>query len=505
MDGYCGQILRVDLTDQTCTPEPIDELLIEGYLGGRGMAVRFIYDEILPQQDPLGEGNKIFIFTGPINGTAVPYSSRYVITTKSPLTRTYTRSLSGGQFSATLKYAGYDGMVIQGRSNSPVYIWIEDGLAEIRDAAHLWGLTTDATEKWFRSNFPGSDCVSIGPAGEKEVLFAAVLNDWGRAAGRGGTGAVFGSKNLKAVVARGKQSISVASKLEFMALLKDSYQAVKNHPDVPNRIWAGTTGTVKTTYELGILPTLNFSGQKLNHAEKLYSDVFREKLVLHDESCFSCPLPCGKMARILTGSYKGTVLQGPQFETIGLLGTNCGITNIETVAKANSICNLFGLDTIETGNVIGFAMECFEKGFLTKADTDGIELVFGNDDALICAVQAIADQTEFGKLLGKGTQGLAEILEPETVSFAMVSKGQGFAAYDPRALVGMGLLYATASMGANHSTGPTLRGEINLGLGANKGKAELVYQNQNNYCFIDSLVICAFSRYGLDNNIRRVF
>lgn len=505
MDGYCGQILRVELTVQKCVSEPLNRPLIEGFIGGRGFAARFMYDEIEPQIEPLSEGNKIFIFTGPINGTAIPYSSRYVIATKSPLTRTYTRSLSGGQFSAILKYAGYDGIVIQGVSLSPSYLWIEDGTAEIRDAAHLWEKTTEDTEKWLKNKFQGSDCLCIGPAGEKQVLFSSVMNDWGRAAGRGGIGAVFGSKNLKAIAVRGKKGISVSDPRRFMKLLKESYDAVKTHPDVPSRIWAGTTGTVEVTNELGIIPAYNFSGKRVKGAENLYTESFRKKMVVHDEACFSCPLPCGKMAVIRSGPYQGTVVQGPQFETIGLLGTNCGITSLETVAKANSICNLGGLDTVEAGNVIGFAMECFEKGHLTKADTSDIDLRFGNGEALIAALEAIVEQNKFGKLLGRGAQGLAEILGSETAKFAMVSKGQGFAAYDPRALVGMGLLYATSPTGANHSTGPTLKGEMNLGLETNEGKAELVFNNQNTYCLMDSMVICAFSRYGLDNDKRRIF
>lgn len=502
MNGYCGKILRANLTEKTTRVVPVAREMALGYIGGRGFASRMMYDELKPGVDPLGPDNNIYVLTGPINGTAVPYSSRYVVATKSPLTGTYTRSLSGGEFSAQMKYAGFDGIVIEGQSDKPVYLCLENGSAEIRDAGNLWGTTTRDTEENLRKNLKGSKSLAIGPAGEQQVLFASVFNDWGRSAGGGGTGAVFGAKRLKAIVVRGQQGVRVPNKETFLELLRESYAAVKSHPGVPERIWKGTTMTVETTSKLGIIPVRNFSGGKLEGAENLYSEIFREKLVLHDESCFSCPLPCGKLSLVKTGPYKGTVLQGPQFETIGLLGTNCGIINIETVAKANSLCNLYGMDTIETGNVIGFAMECFERGILTKADTGGIDLRFGNDDALIETIEAIGQNKGIGALLSGGAGRAAHVIGQDTIKFAMSSKGKGFAAYDPRALVGMGLIYATAPTGANHSTGPTLGGEKSLGLTTNKEKPELVYKNQNSYCLMDSLVICSFSRYGLNDSSR---
>ncbi len=502
VNGYCGKILRANLTEKTTRIEVVTREMALGYIGGRGFASRMIYDDLKPGAAPLGPENNIYILTGPINGTAVPYSSRFVVATKSPLTGTYTRSLSGGEFSAGLKYGGFDGIVVEGQSEKPVYLRIENGSAEIRDATHLWGKTTRDTEERLRKDFEGSKNLTIGPAGEQQVLFASVLNDWGRTAGGGGTGAVFGNKRLKAIVVNGQQGVTVPDKEAFLGLLRERYAAIRSHPGVPERIWKGTTMTVETTNKLGIIPVRNFSGEKLEGAENLYSEIFREKLVLHDESCFSCPLPCGKLSLVKTGPYKGTVLQGPQFETIGLLGTNCGITNIEAVAKANSLCNLYGMDTIETGNVIGFAMECFEKGILTKADTGGIDLRFGNDNALVETIEAIGQKKGIGALLSGGARRAADAIGRDTVRFAMSSKGKGFAAYDPRALVGMGLIYATAPTGANHSTGPTLGGEKSLGLTTNKEKPGLVYKNQNSYCLMDSLVICSFSRYGLDDASR---
>jgi aldehyde:ferredoxin oxidoreductase len=504
--GYCHRILRIDLKSESAIVEQLNPRLIDNYIGGRGFAAKFMYDEILPHTNPFSPDNRIYIFTGPINGTVVPYSSRFVIATKSPLTGTYTRTLSGGQFSAELKFAGYDGIVLEGNAQRPVYLHIQNGKASIKGAAHLWGKSTADTEKCLKSEHKGASCLCIGPAGEKKIRFACVLNDGARAAGRGGVGAIFGAKKLKAIVVNGKGSVAIAvDKHEMLDMLHDSLSAIKSHPKVPGRILAGTTETVQVTNELGILPIRNFSGGRLKNSENLYAKVFREKLVLHDESCFSCPLPCGKTSIIRSGPYKGTDVQGPQYETIGMLGANCGITNIETVAMANSICNLGGVDTIESGNVIGFAMECYGKGFLTSADTGGIELRFGNDSALIASLEALINQTSFGRLLGDGVQALAEKLGPEANKFAMASKRQGFASFEPRALVGMGLLYATSPVGANHSIGPTLSGEMSLGLTTTEGKAELVINNQNNYCFMDSLVICAFSRYGLDNEIRRKF
>jgi len=502
VNGYCGKILRANLTNKTTKVVTVPREMALEYIGGRGFACRMMYDDLEPGIDPMGPDNNIYVLTGPINGTAVPYSSRYVVATKSPLTGTYTRSLSGGEFSAQLKYAGFDGVVVEGRSESPVYLYLENGSAELRDASHLWGKSTWDAEEDLRKALKGSKSLTIGPAGEKKILFASVTNDWGRSAGGGGTGAVFGAKRLKAIVARGRQGVHVPNKGTFLGLLREIYKEIKAHPGFPERIWKGTTMTVETTSKLGIIPVRNFSGGKLEGVEQLYSEVFRERLVFHDESCFSCPLPCGKLSLIKAGPYTGTILQGPQFETIGLLGTNCGITNIETVAKASSLCNLYGMDTIETGNVVGFAMECYERGILTKADTGGIDLRFGNDDALIETIDAIGQNKGIGRLLSGGTARAARMIGQETVKFAMCTKGKGFAAYDPRALVGMGLIYATAPTGAHHSTGPTLGGERALGFTSNKEKPELVYRNQNSYCLMDSLIICSFSRYGLDDSSR---
>jgi aldehyde:ferredoxin oxidoreductase len=502
MNGYCGSILRVDLTSGGISEDPLSLNQAKAYIGGRGLSISHLFKELPPAVDPLSKENRVYIFSGPICGTAVPYSSRYTLVTKSPLTQTYTRTLSGGQFSAALKYAGYDGLIIEGKAQQPCYLVLEGNQAKLLDASHLWGMTSRATEEWLRHNHPGLKSLCIGPAGEKGVAFACVLNDWGRAAGRGGVGAVLGSKNLKAICVSGNKGVQVAKKETFLSTLKDVYKQVDDHPQLRERIRVGTTMTVKSTHETGVIPIRNYSGQPLADAENLYPDVFRKQLVVHDESCFSCPLPCGKMAMVRSGKYKGTVVQGPQFETIGMLGSNCGITDLNVVAHANSLCNDYGLDTIETGNVIAFAMECYERGFLTSRDTGGIALNFGNPDALIHAIEAIGTQTGMGSLLGLGAAGAAKQIGQNSESFAMASKGQGFASFDPRALVGMGLIYASAPTGANHSTGPTLGGEKPLGLTSHQKKPQLVLTNQNNYCFVDSLVMCSFSRYGLDNPLR---
>jgi aldehyde:ferredoxin oxidoreductase len=269
VNGYCGKILRANLTEKTTRVVPVAREMALGYIGGRGFASRMMYDDLKPGVDPLGADNNIYVLTGPINGTAVPYSSRYVVATKSPLTGTYTRSLSGGEFSAQLKYTGFDGIVIEGQSDKLVYLCLENGSAEIRDAGNLWGMTTRDTEENLRENLKGSKSLTIGPAGEQRVLFASVFNDWGRSAGGGGTGAVFGAKRLKAIVVRGQQGVRVPNKETFLELLRESYAAVKSHPGVPERIWKGTTMTVETTSKLGIIPVRNFSGGKLKGAENL--------------------------------------------------------------------------------------------------------------------------------------------------------------------------------------------------------------------------------------------
>jgi aldehyde:ferredoxin oxidoreductase len=505
--GYIGLIGRINLTHNAVELMKVPHRLCHQYIGGRGFVAYYLYTELKPWVKPLSPENMVAIFTGPLNGTLTPYTPKYVVGTLSPLTNTITRSLAGGLWAAELKYAGFDGLLIEGGSKSPVYLEVQNGKIRIQTAEDLWGLPNDQTESMLNSKLPenGWRVLSIGPAGEKQVPYACLMNDGGRAAGRGGVAAVLGNKNLKAIAVRGTGGVGVAESQGFRRVLSEAYDCIKKDPLAPNRIAYGTTGTVEATYKLGILPVMNYSRAELQGIERILAESMRTNLFAHDYACFGCPLACSKISYIRGGRYKGTWLHGPQFETIGLLGANCGITDPEIIARANALCNQLGLDTISTGNVIGFAMECYERGFLTRADTGGLELAFGNGDVLMELIPLIAYRKGLGDILALGTTEAAKRIGHGCETFAMASKSQSFASFIPRSLVGMGLLYATSPFGANHSTGPTLSGEIKVGTTTSKGKPELVKKNQDCYCLMDSMIFCSFSRYGLDDQLRRRF
>jgi aldehyde:ferredoxin oxidoreductase len=507
--GYQGKILRVDLTSGKILTEPLDETIAMNYIGGRGLGVYLAYREMRPKCDPLSPESHLYFLTGPLQGTLTPFSPKFVIMNRSPLSGSLSRSIcGGGSFGPELKYAGFDALVITGKADKPVYLSIDDKKVVLRDATPHWGRKTGETEAAIRNEL-GDESISvasIGPAGEKSVRYSSVIVN-SRAAGRGGAGAVMGSKNLKAIAIRGTGSIYAADLKSFTSHLEHAYSNLKANSAVPGRIEKGTAGTLAITYSEGILPVENFSRANFDKIDGLMPDHVRDSIYVHNKSCFGCPLPCGKTAMIKEGPYQGMILPGPEYETIGLLGSNCGIGDIEYVAVANQLCNDYGLDTISTGNVIAFAIECFQKGLILDKDTDGLKLEFGNGDLTIELIKKIASRESFGDQLAEGTKRLAEKIGQGAEKFAMQSKGQGFAAYEPRGLVGMGLLYATATPGANHSFGPTLtpeRVELKDMLTTHK-KAGIILREQNKYCLQDSMIFCSFSRYGLDDMLRLDF
>lgn len=507
--GYQGKILRVDLTNGKIETEPLDETIARNYIGGRGLGVYLAYREMQPKCDPFSPESHLYFLTGPLQGTLTPFSPKFVIINRSPLSGSLSRSVcGGGAFGPELKYAGFDALVITGKADKPVYLSIDDKKVALRDATPHWGKKTGETEKAIRNEL-GDESISvasIGPAGERLVRYSSVIVN-SRAAGRGGAGAIMGSKNLKAIAIRGTGSIYAADPKSFTSQLEEAYANLKANTAVPGRIEKGTAGTLAITYSEGILPVENFSRATFDKIDGLMPDYVRDSIYVHNKSCFGCPLPCGKTAMIKEGPYQGMILPGPEYETIGLLGSNCGIGDIEYVAVANQLCNDYGLDTISTGNVIAFSIECFQKGLILDKDTDGLKLEFGNGDLTIELIKKISARESFGDQLAEGTKRLAENIGQGAEKFAMQSKGQEFAAYEPRGLVGMGLLYATATPGANHSFGPTLtpeRIELKDMLTTHK-KAGIILREQNKYCLQDSMIFCSFSRYGLDDMLRLDF
>ena len=455
MHGWMGKFLRVNLTKSKITIEDLDSKIAKDFIGGRGLGVKYLYDEIDPKVDPLSPDNKLLFVTGPLTGTGAPTGNRYMVVTKSPLTGAIAESSAAGSFATTLKYAGYDMIIIEGKSKKPTYLWINDDDVELRDAQHLWGKRTGETETAvIAETDPEAKVACIGPAGENLVRFACVINDMGRAAGRSGVGAVMGSKNLKAIVVRGTNGVKVADRVAFYNAMVDVYRTLLE-PDLTELFHhTGTPLVTALVQQFGVLPTRNFQTGVNKEWEKLSTETLEGTIAVRKgmgTACPACPVACGRTTKVTDPEFAGIGV-GPEYETIGLMGSSTGVNNLNAVAKANFICNEMGMDTISMGSTIACAMELYEKGYLPKKDI-GMALNFGNAHALVELTEKAALREGFGNLLAEGAYRLAEKYgHPE---FFMGVKKQEFPSYDPRGLQGMALGYATQSRGACH-----IRGEV---------------------------------------------
>ena len=505
--GWRGKLLRVDLSKGKVSTEPIDPTLAKAYIGARGWGIRYLLDEVDPGCDPLGSENKMVLACGPLTGTAAPTGARYVITTKSPLSGAITVSNSGGYFPAELKKTGFDMILIEGISEKPVYLWIDGEHAELRSAEHLWGKTTHETDDILRSETDEkAKTAVIGPAGENRVLFAAVMNDRDRAAGRGGVGAVMGAKKLKGIVVRGTLEVPLADPQAFKdanARYRDKFkEAAQKLP--PALRLHGTAITAAVTQQRGVFPTRNFQTGQFDGWEDIYGETLTKKFLVKSKPCFSCPIACGRVTRIPDGPFQGEG-EGPEYETVYSLGSDCGIRDLAALTKANYLCNELGLDTISMGSAVACAMELFEKGAVDTGDI-GFPLHWGDGAALVELVKQTAFRSGFGNRLAEGSLRLATHYgHPE---LAMVSKGVDFAGYDPRGSQGMGLAYATSPMGASHMRGDTAYCEL-LGVPyaidplSWQDKAKLVAKWQDTFSIIDAAGLCVFFsvRYLMDGSL----
>jgi len=452
--GWQGKLLRVDLNRSKVAVEELDRKIAENFIGGRGLGVKYLYDDITPAVDALSPSNELIFVTGPLTGTAAPAAGRYMVVTKSPLTGAIAESNAGGCFATSLKYAGYDMIIFKGKSKKPVYLWVDDEHVELRDAEHLWGKGSSETEKAVISETnPLAKVACIGPAGENLVRFACVMNDMGRAAGRSGVGAVMGAKNLKAVAVNGTQGVKVADKMGFYDAMQECYKIInEDYTEEFHQI--GTPGVLALVQAVGALPTRNFQSGSNPEWEKLDGERLAETLSTKRRkgmACPSCPVACGRVTRVTDPQFAGSGV-GPEYETLGLMGSSCGVNDLSAVSKANFIANEMGMDTISTGGTIACAMELYEMGYLPKKDV-GMPLNFGNREALVELTQKIGLRQGFGDTLAEGAYRVAEKYgHPELF---MGVKKQEFASYDPRALQGQGLGYATNSRGACH-----IRGEV---------------------------------------------
>jgi len=449
--GYHGKILRVNLSNKSTTDEAIDELFCRRYLGGVGFISYYLWKELKQGVDALAPENMLIFALGPISGLQLPGAARHCVGAKSPMTGGIAKAEVGGFWAAELKRAGYDAIIVEGKADKPVYLWVQDGEASIRDASHLWGKETKETETAVRDEL-GDNRVQlalIGPGGENKVRYACIMHGLHDAAGRGGLGAVMGSKNLKAVAVRGHKLPRLADRERIKEIRQ---QLLARVDAIPFPISEFGTGGFEMLWEesVGNLPVRNFRDGLFPEVKQIHAGVIKDTIRVGMEGCFACPIRCKKVVQFEEPYNVDSAYGGPEYETLAALGSNCGINNLKAIVRGNHLCNAYSLDTISTGVTIGFAMECFEKGFLSTKDTDGIELRFGNDEAMLKSIELIARRQGFGNLLAEGTARLAKKIGKGSEAFAMQVKGLETAMHDPRTKTGLGLGYMVTPAGGDH-------------------------------------------------------
>ncbi|MGD9137182.1 MAG: aldehyde ferredoxin oxidoreductase family protein [Desulfobacterales bacterium] len=450
MDGYAGAILRVDLSHAAIRKELLPELLAVNFVGGRGFVAKLLYDEIPPNVGPFDPENILIAATGPLTGHFLPASGKTHFGAKSPATGGYADSNMGGHFGPQLKYAGYDVLVITGKAETPSYLYIEDDRVEIRPAAKYWGQGSITAEKNLKDHLGDEyQIITIGPAGENRVRYACISHDFGRQAGRTGVGAVMGSKNLKAVVVKGTGSIPVADLKEAYAKGKEAYRKVRIKPGFEGWTPEGTAGITNWTNEVGVFPTRNFQTSYAEHHKNINGRAILDRLKITDKGCFGCPTPCGKYGHTKT-SQGSAYVEGPEYETIALFGGNCVLKSIEEVAYANYLCDELGIDTISAGVVLGWAIECFQNGILTRGDI-GKKIDFSDLDSVVFLLNKIAKREGIGDLLAEGVKVAAEKTGNGSDRFAIHVKGLEWSGYECRNAPSMMLAYLTADVGAHHN------------------------------------------------------
>jgi aldehyde:ferredoxin oxidoreductase len=451
MNGFTGKILRVDLTSGQIEVEEPCESFYRRYLGGSGLIAYYLLKEVPKGADPLGPDNLLIMAGGAMTGVPVAGAGRSAVGAKSPLTDGYGEADVGGFFGAELRRAGFDALVVRGKASSPVYLWIHDGEVEIRPADHLWGMTTLECQEAVREELGErrARLAMVGPAGEKMVRFACVINDLKHAAGRTGMGAVMGAKNLKAVAARGTTAVPVADSDGVKALAR--YMSQNWREKALGMHELGTCGGLLGLNETGRLPTRNFQDGQFEGAEKISGEAMRDEILIDRGGCFACPINCKRVVKVDDGTYQvDPAYGGPEYETMGALGSNCGVDNLRAIAKANEMCGAYGLDTIAAGMAISFAMECFENGLLTTEDTGGLDLKFGNAEAMVEMTRQIAVREGLGDLLAEGPSRAAAKIGKGAEAFVMDVKKQPFPMHECRTRHGQAMGYAVSPTGADH-------------------------------------------------------
>ncbi len=496
--SYNGKILRINLSNHSFKTEELDLELAKKFIGGRGLGTKLYMNEVSPTIDPFSPDNKVVIITGPLTGTAVPTGGRYMVVTKSPLTGMIASSNSGGQWGGKLKYAGFDALILEGKSEKPCYINIVDEAVEILDADGLWGTATEECEEKLKEKHTGCQVLNIGPAGETLSLLAAVMNDGDRAAGRSGVGAVVGSQKLKANCVTATRSVFAVSDPDLLkATTATCMTKIKEN---------GVTGTGLPTYgtavlvnivnQIGSYPINNWQGSFDENAESISGETLKETRLVKNSYCHRCPIGCGRVVNINSKD-----VGGPEYETLWAFGSNCGISDLDAVNKANYMCNEMGNDTISVACTIASAMELYQRGFITEADCEGVPLTWGNGEAIVEWTRRMGrGETALGKLMAQGSYRLCDHYgHPE---FSMSVKKQEMPAYDARGIQGIGLNYATSNRGGCHVRGYMISPEV-LGLPEalerttveNKATWTKIFQDLT--AVIDSSGMCLFTSFAL--------
>ncbi len=498
MHGYAGRILHVDLTTGKTHVEPLNMDYAKKYIGGIGLGMRLWLENSKPNLDPLTPENPLVLALGPISGTMFPTGGNgHAFVAKSPETFAIGEAVAHGTFGAELKRAGYDAIILAGKAEKPTYLWIDDDSVQLLDASHLMGKSPAQTEETIKTDLGDYyiRVAAIGIAGEKLSRIACIINEKTRAAGRTGLGAVMGSKNLKAIAVRGTYDIIPAKPDQFMDMTQEFHERMKG-PATQKYRTLGTPENVLVHNALYCMPTRNYNNAHFEEADKVSGETLNEKFVAKIIGCNSCAMRCEHEVVIPEGPYKGTMTR-MEYETLWAMGPYCGISRLDTIIKAMELANYYGMDAISTGVIVGFTMDCYENGILTKKDLDGIEANFGNSEALIQLIEKMGNRQGIGDTLAEGVRIAAKKIGKGAEKLAQHIKGLEVTGYDLRCLKTAALGFAVSFRGADHNRHGAyafdVKGKVDR-LKAEKGRGKMVRDMEDTYAVIDSLIICKFSR-----------
>ena len=499
MTPFAGRLLRIDLSARTYRTEPIPEVLHHAYISARGLGAKYLYDELAAHTDPLGPDNRLILSVGVLGATGLQGFSKWAVSTKSPLTGTIVRAFTGGNFGVWMKFAGYDMIVVEGRAERLTYVVLDETGVRFLDAGHLAGMDPRSVQLSLKKDHGAkTESACIGLAGEKGVRYAVIASGE-RTASRGGVGTVMGAKNLKAIAIR----VPVNKPLpfdppRFAELVRAQVDMLKDHPRRRAMTTVGTPYITTLLMNGGVLPVQNFQRGRTDDIGNLSGDAFL-RLKQAKAGCYGCMTRCGGMRRVSRGALKGTMIDGPEYETIFAFGPLIGVSDRQFIIDANAACDHYGMDTISAGVCVAFACELYERGMLTRSDTGGLDLSWGNQDALFALLKQIGENRGLGAILGQGVQRASAHFGPETAAWAMHVKGLELPGYEPRAVKGYALSMATANIGGSHMYGRP-RSELSglVDPFTETGKGAAIAQVQREQALEDALIACTFGNSGLN-------